>query len=152
MLNLPTTRNGFTESAQDAAMSNILSLGTSGTQGRQLLLQGLEFLNPLGDVPYVLIQNVVDGFAAFFGRFPQLEQNTDFIQRHVQGSAMPDEGQLIDVGRIVDTVVGGRSRRHGQQALSFIEPDGFHRGVGQGRQFTDLHGISMFASKGSAQA
>jgi hypothetical protein len=61
------------------------------TKRPKLDLQDLQFRDALFDVADVGIQERVDLTAVLVGGGAKSEQNPDFVQRHVQGTAMANE-------------------------------------------------------------
>ena len=52
-----------------------------------------------GDMADVLVEQSVDLAAILRGRFPQCDEGTDLVERHVQVAALPDEGEPLGVRR-----------------------------------------------------
>ncbi len=87
----------------------------------------------------VLVEQAVDFLARRLGVGLQLHQPPDFGVRHVERPALGDEGQLLGMLGRVDAVVVGGARRRGQQALRFVEADGFDADAGALCEFADFH-------------
>jgi hypothetical protein len=68
-----------------------------------------------------------------------LEQQTNFVVRHVQCAAVPNETQAVGVALVIAPVVRFRPVRLRKQPFLFIESDCVGRAVGQSREFTDFH-------------
>ncbi|MCY1177499.1 hypothetical protein D9M73_178090 [compost metagenome] len=87
----------------------------------------------------MLVDQRIDAAARVFRAVAQAQQAADFVQGHVQGAAVADESQPLDVGLGVQPVVAFAARRFRQQALPLVITDGFHCAVGGFGQFSDLH-------------
>lgn len=140
-------RPGHLEALQDAALVVPGFAAAALAQFHQLLLQGLEAVDAGADVLDMVVDQVVDAFAAVFGAVAQTQQAADLFEGHVEDAAVADERQAFDVGLGVDPVVAVAAGGLGQQAFAFVVTDGLHGAVGGLGQFADLHGISLEVQK-----
>lgn len=107
-------------------------------------LQGPEVADARSDVPDVFVQHAVHGRAVVRPRIPELQQDADFIQRHVKTTAMPDEGQSLEVIRSIASVVC-RPCVAARAANPRVRSTGsFPPGFPRPPQFTDLQIRSSF--------
>jgi hypothetical protein len=111
---------------QDAAGFGRLHGTATTAQLFQLSLQCLQLFDAVGNVADVLVQQRIDAGAIFFRPVAEIEQRADFIQRHVERTAMTNELQALDVGVAVQPVITGRTLRLRQQILLFVITDCFH--------------------------
>ncbi len=91
----------------------------------QLFFQFFEVVYALFDMADVFVQQGVHPVAAFFRPVFEMKQDADFVQRHVQRTAMPDEKQPFDMDVRIDTVVTAGSSGYRQQSFFFIVSDRF---------------------------
>ena len=129
------------ELVEDAAMFGVLRNAAGVAQFAQLFFQHAQLANAMGHVANVLIQQRVHFATVFTRRVFEMQQDPDFIQRHVQTSAMADEAQALRVRGFVDAVVAFGARRFGQQALALVVAngvDGYAGGAGEGSDFHAL--------------
>ncbi|MCY1431757.1 hypothetical protein D9M71_477330 [compost metagenome] len=87
----------------------------------------------------MLVDQGVDAFTLVVRAVAQAQQAADFLEGHVEGAAVADEGQALDVGLGVHPVVALAARRLRQQVFPLVVTDGFHRAIGGLGQFSDLH-------------
>jgi len=115
----------FMQRLQHAAFGHRSCCGAALADGFDLLPEIGQFGNARFDVAQVFVQQLVDLFARGLRVGLQFEEAADLSVRHVERSALRDEGQLLGVLGRIDSVVVGGARRRGQQPLRFIEADGF---------------------------
>ena len=77
---------------QYAAIPNHMVIGTSYSQIAQFLLKSSQFADAGHDVSDVFVQKPIDSPAAFRRRILELQKCPDLLERHVQATAMTDEG------------------------------------------------------------
>jgi hypothetical protein len=82
---------GATKSLQNPTVFRRSPAAAFVPQRPKLALQALQFRDALFHVTEMGIQKRVDLTAVLIWRGPKSEQNPDFIQRHVQGTAMANE-------------------------------------------------------------
>jgi hypothetical protein len=68
-----------------------------------------------------------------------VQQDPDFIQRHVQTATTPNKGQSLDMGFPIDAVVAFAAGRYWQQPITLVIADRFHIRPGKAGQFADFH-------------
>ncbi len=66
---------GSFESVQDSAFRRRSSIRTTRAQRTQLTLERLEFLDTVDEVADVVVEQVIDPAAVFFGRVPAQAQD-----------------------------------------------------------------------------
>ena len=128
-------RYGFPAPERDPAGDRVYP----EAQVEQLRLQGLQAINARLDVVDVLVDQRIHAFALVLRAVAQVEQAADFFEGHVQAAAIADKDQPLGVCLGIHAVVGLGACRGWQQAFLLVITDGFHRAVGQFRQFADLH-------------
>lgn len=130
---------GDIDALEDAAILGGMRRRALGTQGTELLLEAPQFLNPMRDVPDVLVEQGIHFAAIVLRSVLEPQQHADFIERHVQVPALPDETQALHVRLCVDPVVafGAPGRRN--QFLALVEADGLDGSSTGLRQFADSH-------------
>lgn len=136
----------FRQLVEDSAVLGLPSTQASLAQVFELCLQLAQLLNSLGHMADMLIQQLVDHQAIFRRRVLESQQDTNLVQRHVQASAMPDEGQTLDMSSAVNAVIACAAAWNSQQLLPLVKTDGLHWCVGEGGQFADSHGVFMGCS------
>ena len=107
-------------------MLGLLSTQASLAQVFELSLQLAQLLDSLGHMADMLIQKLVDHEAVSRRRVLEPQQDSNLVQRHVQASAMADEGQALGMDSSVYAVVAFAATRSGQQLLALVKTDGFH--------------------------
>ena len=90
----------------------------------EFLLECLQVTNALGHVLDVLVEDRVDGMAVLPRGILEEQKRADFIERHIERAAVPDEGEPFQVLALVKAVVSVTARRLLQQPLALIEADG----------------------------
>lgn len=146
---MPRTRHGHIHVGQavhDAAVFDRMLAVALVAQRRQLRLQLLKFFNTRVDVRDVLVDQRMHAAAAVRRRVGQTQQCADFVVSHVERAAIANEAQALDMLCRVTAVIGFGALRLGQQALFFVETDGFRRAMGNFRQFADFHGPFLHAA------
>ncbi|MNT71934.1 hypothetical protein D3C72_2104870 [compost metagenome] len=87
----------------------------------------------------MLVDQRVDAFTLILRAVAQAQQAANLFQGHVEGAAVANEGQALNVSLGVHPVVALAARRLRQQVFPLVVTDGFHRAVGGFGQFADLH-------------
>ena len=82
---------GITKSLQNPTVLRRSSAAAFVTQRPKLAPQALQFRDAVFHVTDMGIQKGVNLTAVFVRRGAKSEQNSDFVQRHVQGTAMANE-------------------------------------------------------------
>src|SRR5690606_13775292 len=93
---------GIGQPAQNAAFFDWQVLAAAFAQGQQLRLQGLQLIDAPADVANVFVQQDVDIPAVLAVLVPDAKEFADFIMRHVQGAAIPDERQAFGMFFLID--------------------------------------------------
>lgn len=128
------------EFIEDSAVLRLLPTQAGLTQALELLFQLAQFLDPFCHMADVFVQELID-FKAILSRCVfESQQDAYLIQRHVQPSAMPDEGQALRMGCAINAVIAIASTGLSQQILALVETYGFDLSVRQSSKFTDFHG------------
>jgi len=104
----------------------------------QLLLQRLQARDAGVHVLDVFVDQRVDVLALIPRTVAQGQQAADFVQRHIQASAIADEGQALDVLLSVQTVVAFAARGFAEQTLALVVPNRFNRTFREFCQFADF--------------
>ena len=126
--------------AQNAAVRCAMAAGALQAQRPQFFFQCLQLPDALGHMADMRVQQRVDALAVGVGRVLEPQQRGDFVQRHVQRTAMADKRQALQVAVVVKAVIGTGARGFRQQAFSLVKTDGFTLRVGCFGEFTDFHG------------
>ena len=121
-------------------MLRLLTTQAGFAQAFELLFQLTQLLDSLRHMANVLVQKLIDFQAVFRRRVLESQQDSNLIERHVQPTAMADEGQTLRMGVTVNAVISLASTGLGQQALTFVEADGFDLRVRERGQFAYFHG------------
>ena len=72
------------KSIEDPATGRVLRFTTAFPQHPELFLQFFQIPDTLGDMADMFVQKGIDPIATFFRHILEMQQNPDFIQRHVQ--------------------------------------------------------------------
>ena len=86
---------------------------TLRAQRFQLALQYLKFGNAPFHMSDMQVEEMIDFTAIIFGMVTKPEHVADFVERHVERPAMPDELQPFDLLRTIQTVIILRTRGSG---------------------------------------
>lgn len=116
---------GGVQLLQDAAGVRRFGPAALQTQRLQLLLERLQLRDARGHVADVVVQQLVDLTAIVLRRIAEFQQAADFVERHVQRTAAPDEAQALGMLVVVDAVVAVGAGGLGQQLLALVVADGF---------------------------
>lgn len=116
----------MTKLFEDAAIARRPRFAALFAQVPQLLFQPLQLGDTHRDEVDMDVEQFVDPLADFIRRIAKAQQRADFIQSHVQRSAMADEGQTRDMHFIVEAIVAFGTPRRRQQLFSLIVTNGLH--------------------------
>lgn len=133
--------------SQDAALAGLLGFTAVFPQGFELSFQRLQLLDAGGHMADVLVEQVVHLGAVLVRRVLEEKQHSDFAQRHVQPSAVPNEGQSLNMFAAVHAEITFCTWRFWQQSFAFVIPDRLDLGVSGLGQFADFH-IFTFSGGG----
>src|SRR5262245_54644570 len=139
--------SGLGQAGEDAALVDWASLPASLAKLLELLFQQPQFLDAPGDVTDVLVEQGIDVPAVVRRGILEAQQDSHFVERHVQASAVADELEPLLMAGLVDPKVPLGARRFGKQALALVVADGFDGGCGRRGQLADLH-VSSDDSQG----
>ena len=124
-------------------MLRLLATQAGFAQAFELLFQLAQLFDAQCHMADVLVQKRIDLQAILRWRVLESQQDTNLIERHVQTSAMADEGQALSMGFTVNTEVALAATGFGQQILALVKTDGFDLRVRERGQFADFHGNSQ---------
>ena len=116
-------------------------------QGLELFLQFFQITYPLADMADMRIEQGIDAVATFVRLVLEMQQDTDFLERHVQRTAMPDEQQPFGMIIRINPVIALRACDVRQQSLFFVIA---YRFDGQSRlfgKFTDFQDILFWKNR-----
>ena len=99
---------------QDAALASLLRFMAAFPQGLELPLQRSQLLDAGSHMTNVFVEQIVHLLAIFVRRVFEAQQHSDFVQRHVQPSAVPNERQPVNVFVGIHPVVATCPGRFGQ--------------------------------------
>ena len=68
-----------------------------------------------------------------------MQQDPDFIQRHVQTATTPNKKQSLDMDFSINAVIAFATGRYWQQPITLVIADRFHIRPGKAGQFADFH-------------
>lgn len=122
-------RDRVGEPFEDSTVLRRVRLRAQFAQLLQLLFQRPQFTDALSDVADVFIQQLVHPTAVVLRRVLEAQQGADLIQRHVQRSAMANEGKPFGMFVAIDAVVATGARSVGNQLLTLIKADGLDGGT-----------------------
>lgn len=89
------------ELPEDGAVIDVPRAAASMAQLHELCTQMLQCMDSRLDVDDVLVDQIIDRLATVVRLIAQGEQSSDLIQRHVQGAAVANEPQPLDMFRPV---------------------------------------------------
>ena len=118
-----------------------MAAGALQAQRPEFFFQRFELADALGDVADMRVQQRVHAFAVGIWRVLEPKQRGDFVERHIQGPAVANKGQPLQVSGVVKTVIGAGARRFGQQPFALVKTDGFALRVRCFGEFTDFHAV-----------
>lgn len=121
------------QALQNPAILHCMCCATAVAQVGQLRLQCGQLRDAMGDVLDMFIQEGIDLPAILFRSVPKTEQAADFVQRHIERPAVPDELETLLMRITVETKIPFRARRRGQQASSLTRAPVADRPAGQRR-------------------
>jgi hypothetical protein len=127
------------KSPQDPALLPRSPPAAFAPQLPELPLQRLQFRDPLFHVTDMGVQKRVDLPAILIRRGAKSEQNTDFVQRHVQGTAVANERQQFGVVLPIASKVPARPARFWQQSFMLVVPNRFDSASRSPRKFAYGH-------------
>ena len=87
----------------------------------------------------VLINQGIDVRAVLWWGIFHAQQRSNFIQGHVQPTAVPDEQQPFNMLGPIDPVVAISPLRLGQQCLTFVVTNGLHLCFGGLSELSNPH-------------
>lgn len=91
----------------------------------------------------VLIEQIVHLAAIFMWRILEAQQHPNFVQCHIQGPAMPNEGQPVNMLAFVHAVVAACTGCFWEQAFPLVVPDRLYLSVCGFGQFANLHSFTL---------
>jgi hypothetical protein len=114
---------GVPKSSQDPTVGRSSPAAAFFAQRLKLALQAFQFREPLFYVTEMGIQQGVDLATVFLSPGAESQQNPDFVQRHVQGSAMANEREQLGVLLLIAPEVRSRPGGFWQQSLTLVIPN-----------------------------
>ena len=108
-------------------------------QRPKLALQAAQFRDALFHVTDMDFQKRVDLTTVFFRCGANSEQNPDFVQRHVKGTAMANERQLFDVLLPITSKIPTRPPGFRQQSFMLVIPNSLDSASRCPCKFADCH-------------
>ena len=124
---------------QNPALIDIRPFTTALAQVEQLCLQRHQPIDPRLDVVDVLVDQRIHAFTLILRTVAKGQQAADFLEGHVEGAAVADEGQAFGVGLGIDAVVAVAAGRLRQDVVGFVVADGLSVAVGDFGEFSNLH-------------
>ena len=124
---------------QDSTVLGVIGPAAKLAQTLELLLQLPQFTDTLHDMSNVLVQQCIHFAAVFRRRILESQQKADFIERHIQAPAVPDERQSLGLCIAIDAVITLAPACHGQQAFALVVTDRFNWRPGDAGQLADFH-------------
>ena len=138
---------GDSESLEDAALGRRAFALATVAQRLQLAAQPLQLPYAAIDLPQVLIEQVIYRGATLRRAVDEPQQQPDFIERHIERAAMPDEGEPVHVRLNVDAVVARGASERAKQLLALVETNGLDLCLSGLCQFADFHGLLTIRSE-----
>lgn len=130
---------GLRQTIKNTAGSGDLAFLAATAQLLEVALQALKLSDATGDMFNVLVEELIHLTTVFRGRFAEVQQRADFVQRHVQAAAVTDKGELFQVCVRINSVVALRPARFGQQSFALVIAHRLDIGIGQFGQFAYFH-------------
>ena len=96
---------GTGKGIQYAATGDVFCVAALVSQVFELFFQFLQIPEPFSHMADVLVQKRIDPVAAFVRDVPEMKENPDFIQCHVERAAVADEQQAFDMGVRIYTII-----------------------------------------------
>lgn len=91
----------------------------------------------------MLVKQVIHLSAVLVRRVLEAQQDSDFVQGHVQPTTVPNEGQSVNMSAAVHPVVAFCARRFWQQPFAFVVPNRLDPGVSGLAQFANFHTFAL---------
>ena len=105
----------------------------------ELDFQQVQLLDARGHMAKMCVNQSIHRRAVLGGGVQETQQHPDLVQRHVQGTAMANEQETIQMRLIVDAVVPRRALRLRQEPFALVEADRLDLRTRDFRQLTNLH-------------
>jgi hypothetical protein len=111
----------------------------------QLALELPQLFNALVNVRNVLINDGIDGIAIIRRFVSELEQRFHLFLGHIQGTAIPDENELLQMVGAVNPIIILSTMSLRQEPLFFVIPDRLDGALSCIRQVAYSHCFHRFS-------
>ena len=131
------------EPTKDSALPAALRQSALCVQSGELSLQSAKRLETGSHAVEMRVGHSMDTAAVARRLGDEMEQQPDIRERRIQGAAVPDESQLLEVAVAVVAIAIAQPLRRRQQLDALVVADGLYVDAGGAGKLADFHAVRI---------